>query len=210
MEAREQLLQAALKVYAESGTRGATTRRIAQEAGVNEVTLFRHFGSKDALHSRGAGVAGGAGAGRPDAARAAGRPRSRADRSSAGSIIACSREYRSIIRKCMGEFEEHPEMNEVARASTRCGLPTSCRPTCSGCAPLGLAQRRLECARRRRDADGRAVLRRDGSRLHAGALFLLRARRHPLLRRRCSSAAIGVKPSEVGARGSGSTGVVRS
>ena len=40
MEARDQLLQAALKVYAESGTRGATTRRIAQEAGVNEVTLF--------------------------------------------------------------------------------------------------------------------------------------------------------------------------
>jgi AcrR family transcriptional regulator len=45
----EQLLTAALKVFAEAGTRGATTRRIAQEAGVNEVTLFRHFGSKEAL-----------------------------------------------------------------------------------------------------------------------------------------------------------------
>ncbi len=43
------ILQAALRVYALHGWRGATTRRIADEAGVNEVTLFRHFGSKDAL-----------------------------------------------------------------------------------------------------------------------------------------------------------------
>jgi AcrR family transcriptional regulator len=49
MEIRQQLLQAAVKVYSTSGTRGATTRRIAEVAGVNEVTLFRHFGSKDAL-----------------------------------------------------------------------------------------------------------------------------------------------------------------
>jgi AcrR family transcriptional regulator len=46
---RERLLTAALQVYANAGRRGATTRRIAQEAGVNEVTLFRHFGSKEAL-----------------------------------------------------------------------------------------------------------------------------------------------------------------
>ncbi len=49
MDVREQLKLAALRVYAELGTRGATTKRIAQQAGVNEVTLFRHFGSKDAL-----------------------------------------------------------------------------------------------------------------------------------------------------------------
>ena len=49
MDAREQLLEAALRVYSTAGTRGATTRRIAREAGVNEVTLFRHFGSKEAL-----------------------------------------------------------------------------------------------------------------------------------------------------------------
>ena len=42
-------MTAALKVFAAAGTRGATTKRIAQEAGVNEVTLFRHFGSKEAL-----------------------------------------------------------------------------------------------------------------------------------------------------------------
>lgn len=40
---------AAARVYAASGFRGATTRRIAEEAGVNEVTIFRTFGSKAAL-----------------------------------------------------------------------------------------------------------------------------------------------------------------
>jgi len=49
IDAREKLLEVAARVYAESGYRGTTTRRIAQEAGLNEVTLFRHFGSKDAL-----------------------------------------------------------------------------------------------------------------------------------------------------------------
>jgi len=43
------LLDAAVRVYGELGFRGATTRRIADEAGVNEITIFRHFGSKEAL-----------------------------------------------------------------------------------------------------------------------------------------------------------------
>ncbi|MCA0374146.1 MAG: TetR/AcrR family transcriptional regulator [Gemmatimonadetes bacterium] len=46
---RHRILHAAARVYAQHGWRGATTRRIAEEAGVNEVTLFRQFGSKDAL-----------------------------------------------------------------------------------------------------------------------------------------------------------------
>ncbi len=49
MDIRRQILQATLKVYGEFGYRGATTRRIAHEADVNEVTLFRHFGSKAQL-----------------------------------------------------------------------------------------------------------------------------------------------------------------
>lgn len=49
MDVREQLLEAAVKVFAIAGFRGATTRRIALEAGVNEVTLFRQFGSKEGL-----------------------------------------------------------------------------------------------------------------------------------------------------------------
>ena len=46
---RQKLLEAAMRVFAESGFRGATTRRIAEAAGVNEVTLFRQFKSKSAL-----------------------------------------------------------------------------------------------------------------------------------------------------------------
>ena len=49
MNVRDHLLVAAAQVYAEGGYHGATTRRIASVAGVNEITLFRHFGSKDVL-----------------------------------------------------------------------------------------------------------------------------------------------------------------
>jgi AcrR family transcriptional regulator len=49
IDAREKLLEVAARVYAEAGYHGSTTRRIAQEADLNEVTLFRHFGCKDAL-----------------------------------------------------------------------------------------------------------------------------------------------------------------
>src|SRR5438132_9595373 len=46
---RERLLNAAARTFARDGLRGATTREIAREAGVNEVTLFRHFKSKEQL-----------------------------------------------------------------------------------------------------------------------------------------------------------------
>ncbi len=49
MVSRERILEAAARVYSKHGFRGATTRLIAAEAGVNEVTLFRTFGSKGAL-----------------------------------------------------------------------------------------------------------------------------------------------------------------
>jgi len=45
-EIRNRILAAAARVYSQYGFRGATTRLIATEAGVNEVTLFRTFGSK--------------------------------------------------------------------------------------------------------------------------------------------------------------------
>lgn len=49
VDAEERMLDAAYHVFGQHGFRGATTRRIAEAAGVNEVTLFRHFPSKDAL-----------------------------------------------------------------------------------------------------------------------------------------------------------------
>ena len=48
-ETKEILLDAALEIFSEKGFNGATTRTIAKKAGVNEVTLFRHFGTKDSL-----------------------------------------------------------------------------------------------------------------------------------------------------------------
>ncbi len=49
LDTEERLLQAAKELWRESGMAGVTTRGVALRAGVNEVTLFRHFGSKDAL-----------------------------------------------------------------------------------------------------------------------------------------------------------------
>lgn len=49
MDTHRRLLEAAARVFAQSGLEGATTREIAREAGVNEVTLFRHFQSKERL-----------------------------------------------------------------------------------------------------------------------------------------------------------------
>ena len=49
IETNERLLKATLKLISEKGYLGATTREIAHEAGVTELTLFRHFGSKERL-----------------------------------------------------------------------------------------------------------------------------------------------------------------
>ncbi len=108
---RQTLMDAALKVYAEHGFRGATTRRIAEAAQVNEVTLFRLFKSKEALISE----AIHAHAAAMDEANAlpdeVGDP--------AVELVAwASREYegmrfsRAMIRKVFAEMEEHPGLTE--------------------------------------------------------------------------------------------------
>jgi AcrR family transcriptional regulator len=106
MTVRDQLLQAAARLYAESGYRGATTRRIAGEAGVNEITLFRHFGSKEVLIREAIARAG-------LSAVAELLPQTPRDpfrelRDWAKAHIAALRERKSLIRTCMGEIEEHP------------------------------------------------------------------------------------------------------
>ena len=106
MTVRDELLSAAARVYAEAGYRGATTRRIALAAGVNEITLFRHFGSKDTLL-------------REALARCQNRhsaellPETPSQPMAellawAGSHITDMRGRQALIRTCMGEFAEHP------------------------------------------------------------------------------------------------------
>lgn len=48
-ETRIRIFAATRQLLAKKGRRGTTTREIAELAGVNEATLFRHFGNKDAL-----------------------------------------------------------------------------------------------------------------------------------------------------------------
>jgi AcrR family transcriptional regulator len=48
-ETRTRILSAARAIYASKGSRGTTTREVAERAGVNEATLFRHFGTKGQL-----------------------------------------------------------------------------------------------------------------------------------------------------------------
>lgn len=115
MDIRERLLEAARRVFEEAGSRGATTRKIAQEAGVNEVTLFRHFGSKGVLLH--------------EALQSAARrtlvsrlPEEPVDPER--ELVAWCRTHlehlrraRSMIRTCMGEMEQEPELGACAGAT---------------------------------------------------------------------------------------------
>ncbi len=46
---RERILETALRLFSEKGYLGATTKEISAELGVAEVTLFRHFPTKESL-----------------------------------------------------------------------------------------------------------------------------------------------------------------
>jgi AcrR family transcriptional regulator len=49
MQTRDRILETALRLFSEKGYLGATTKEIARESGIAEVTLFRHFPSKEKL-----------------------------------------------------------------------------------------------------------------------------------------------------------------
>src|SRR5215470_1094109 len=48
---RNQLLDAALEVFARKGFEGTTTKEVAAAAGVTEAIIFRHFPTKQALYT---------------------------------------------------------------------------------------------------------------------------------------------------------------
>jgi AcrR family transcriptional regulator len=49
LETRQRILAAASQLMAKKGFKGATTRKISELAGVNEVTIFRHFTNKKGI-----------------------------------------------------------------------------------------------------------------------------------------------------------------
>ena len=108
MNVRDQLLAAAAQVYAEVGYRGATTRRIAQVAGVNEISLFRHFGSKEVLLHEAIARAGAELASFALPEQPVDPERELTDW--ARGQLTHMVERRSLIRTCMGEMEEHPDI----------------------------------------------------------------------------------------------------
>ena len=109
---RDGILNAACGVFAQHGFRGSTTRRIADAAGVNEITLFRQFGSKEALIREAMQHL-------TQSANLATLPQIPVDPQRelsewSESFIQHLRLRSSIIRKTMGEIEERPEMSECA------------------------------------------------------------------------------------------------
>lgn len=112
MDRRQEILAAAAGVFAQYGFLGATTRRIAEAAGVNEVTLFRYFGSKETLlleamqhNTQSTGIT-----------ELPAIPVDPVQELTVWSeaFIEHLRLRSSIIRKTMSEIEEHPEIGICA------------------------------------------------------------------------------------------------
>ena len=97
-----------MRVFAESGFRGATTRKIAEAAGVNEVTLFRQFKSKEALITE---VAELYARRRSEEALPAGPVTPLKELSEwCEAHLTLLRNSRDMIRKCMAEVDLYPQM----------------------------------------------------------------------------------------------------
>ena len=106
LDSKTRILTAAAELFSQHGFRGATTRLIARRAGVNEVTIFRSFGSKErliaeAIHCHAA------------TSRATALPDQPTD-PERELVEWCTaqlehlRSIRLLIRTCMGELEERP------------------------------------------------------------------------------------------------------
>jgi AcrR family transcriptional regulator len=118
MPLREKILHAATELYAETGFRGTTTRQIAQRAGVNEVTLFRHFGSKTALLHEAIQCACVRGEQNrlPEVPRLVGEELLEWARVTWTGMWS----HRAVIRTALGEIATHPELYPRENSATAC------------------------------------------------------------------------------------------
>lgn len=112
----DRILDAAARVYCETGFRGTTTRRVAQEAGVNEITLFRHFGTKEALVKAALRVSH-----QEDTPIPLSEPRNPHAELTTWALQTYRHWYNSrhLICRVMGDLVEHPEL-----APSVCEEPT--------------------------------------------------------------------------------------
>ena len=113
LSTRQRLLDAAATVFARDGLAGSTTRAIAEEAGVNEVTLFRHFQTKDRLLAAVVGQNFGAGQAAANTSLPAPTDDLYAD------LLALARHYDKLlnenlplVRTMIGEIHHHHREQE--------------------------------------------------------------------------------------------------
>lgn len=107
----EQVFQAVMQVITARGYEGATTRRLAEAAGISEVTLFRKYGSKAALVRRAMGVI----ADQMDfeaAVRYTGDVKADLLRIVA-RYQSLTAHYRSFLSVLIPEMQRHPELAEA-------------------------------------------------------------------------------------------------
>ncbi len=102
---RERILAAAARVFAQHGASGATTRRIAERAGVNEVTLFRLFRSKEALLTEAVHLS--AACERPTALPDTPVDPARELTAWCGDELARLRRSAELLRQCFADAGEH-------------------------------------------------------------------------------------------------------
>ena len=115
-ETGEAILAAAADLFGERGYRGTTTRAIAERAGVNEVTIFRRFGSKQGLlralgESWAKTMAGFAVAGIPDPGDIRGTLRALARME-----VAQARHLGAVAMRLALDAKSEPEVAEVMGA----------------------------------------------------------------------------------------------
>jgi AcrR family transcriptional regulator len=112
-ETRTRILQAAAEQYAQHGYHGCTTRAVATAAGVNEVTVFRLFGSKDAMID--AAIERSAEDEGPSSLPAS--PGDALQEIAAWCALEMERlrQGRALLRRCFAEAEDHP--GHVKRAT---------------------------------------------------------------------------------------------